>query len=228
LFAAVARSVLAPLARMVYRPVVEGRENVPKRGAVIIASNHLSFIDSVVLPLVAPRPVVFLAKAEYFTGTGVKGWFTRGFFQAINAVPVERGTHRAAQASLDAALTALTEGNAFGIYPEGKRSLDGRLYRGRPGVAWLALTSGAPVVPVALAGTDQVQPVGTRLPRIRRVTVRFGEPLDFTDRAAAVQDKRIPAAVARRAVTEEIMAAIHALSGQELAGVFNEGAAPEA
>ena len=224
MFAVVARSVLAPLARLVYRPVVEGREHVPKRGAVIIASNHLSFIDSMVLPLVAPRPVVFLAKAEYFTGTGVKGWFTRGFFQAINAVPVERGTHRAAQASLDAALKALNEGNAFGIYPEGKRSLDGRLYRGRTGVAWLALTSGAPVVPVALAGTERIQPVGTRLPRIRRVTVRFGEPLDFSDRAAAVQNRTAAAAPVRRAVTDEIMAAIHGLSGQELAGVYNEGA----
>ena len=219
MFAVIARSVLAPLARVVYRPVVEGRENVPKRGAVIIASNHLSFIDSVVLPLVAPRPVVFLAKAEYFTGSGIKGWFIRGFFNAINAIPVERGTHRAAQDSLDAGLKALKDGNAFGIYPEGKRSLDGRLYRGRTGVAWLALNSGAPVVPVALAGTEQIQPVGSRIPRIRRVTVRFGAPMDFSDRAALT-----PVGPVRRAVTDEIMAAIHELSGQELAAVYNEGA----
>ena len=223
MFALIARSVLAPLARVVYRPVVEGRENVPKRGAVILASNHLSFIDSVVIPLVAPRPVVFLAKAEYFTGTGLKGRLSRGFFTAIDAVPVERGTHRAAQASLDAALEALNNGNAFGIYPEGKRSLDGRLYRGRTGVAWLALTSGAQVVPVALAGTEDIQPVGSRIPRVRRVTVRFGEPLDFSDRARAVSEGGTPAGPVRRAVTDEIMAAIAALSEQECAGAYNEG-----
>ncbi|MEZ0091441.1 lysophospholipid acyltransferase family protein [Streptacidiphilus sp. EB129] len=217
MFAAVARSVLAPLARTVYRPVVEGRENVPRRGPVIIASNHLSFIDSVVIPLVAPRPVVFLAKAEYFTGTGLKGWLSRAWFTAIDAVPVERGTHRAAQASLDAALGVLAGGGAFGIYPEGTRSLDGRLYRGRTGVAWLALTSGAPVVPVALAGTEKIQPVGSRLPRIRRVTVRFGAPLDFGDRA----DVR-PAGPVRRAVTDEIMDAIHALSDQPRTAAYNE------
>jgi 1-acyl-sn-glycerol-3-phosphate acyltransferase len=222
-FALIARSVLAPLMRLVYRPVVEGRENVPKRGAVILASNHLSFIDSVVIPLVAPRPVVFLAKAEYFTGTGFKGWLSRSFFTAIDAVPVERGTHRAAQASLDAALEALNEGNAFGIYPEGKRSLDGRLYRGKPGVAWLALTSGALVVPVALAGTEKVQPVGKRLPRIRRITVKFGEPMDFGDRAVAVRERAMAVGPARRAVTEEIMDAIQKLSQQELANVYNEG-----
>ena len=223
MFALIARSVLAPLMRLVYRPVVEGRENVPKRGAVILASNHLSFIDSVVIPLVAPRPVVFLAKAEYFTGTGFKGWLSRSFFTAIDAVPVERGTHRAAQASLDAALEALNEGNAFGIYPEGKRSLDGRLYRGKPGVAWLALTSGALVVPVALAGTEKVQPVGKRLPRIRRITVKFGEPMDFGDRAVAVRERAMAVGPARRAVTEEIMEAIQKLSQQELANVYNEG-----
>ena len=223
MFALIARSVLAPLMRLVYRPVVEGRENVPKRGAVILASNHLSFIDSVVIPLVAPRPVVFLAKAEYFTGTGFKGWLSRSFFTAIDAVPVERGTHRAAQASLDAALEALNNGNAFGIYPEGKRSLDGRLYRGRTGVAWLALTSGAQVVPVALAGTQDIQPVGSRIPRVRRVTVRFGEPLDFSDRARAVSEGRTAAGPVRRAVTDEIMAAIAELSGQESAGAYNEG-----
>ena len=223
MFALVARSVLAPLARVVYRPVVEGRENVPRRGAVILASNHLSFIDSMVIPLVAPRPVVFLAKAEYFTGTGFKGWLSRGFFTAIDAVPVERGTHRAAQASLDAALEALNAGKAFGIYPEGKRSLDGRLYRGRTGVAWLALTSGAPVVPVALAGTENIQPVGRRIPRIRRVTVRFGEPMDFSERAAAVRDGRAAVGPVRRAVTDEIMDAVQALSQQERAAVYNEG-----
>ncbi|MBC3843662.1 1-acyl-sn-glycerol-3-phosphate acyltransferase [Streptacidiphilus sp. 4-A2] len=224
MIAHIARGVLAPLVRVVYRPVIEGRKNVPKRGAVILASNHLSFIDSVVIPLVAPRPVVFLAKAEYFTGTGLKGRLSRILFTAIDAVPVERGTHRAAQASLDAALEALNGGKAFGIYPEGKRSLDGRLYRGRTGVAWLALTSGAKVVPVALEGTQDIQPVGRRIPRIRRVTVRFGEPLDFSERAEAVREGRTPAGPVRRAVTDEIMEAIQALSQQESADGYNEGA----
>lgn len=209
---------MVPLARLIYRPVVEGRDNVPKQGPVILASNHLSFIDSVVIPLVAPRPVAFLAKAEYWTGTGLTGRITRSFFTAINAVPVERGTHRAAQASLDASLATLNEGMAFGIYPEGKRSLDGRLYRGRTGVAWLALTSGAVVVPVALAGTENIQPVGKRLPRIRRVTIRFGEPMDFGDRAGIR-----PYGPVRREVTDEIMDAIHALSQQQRAPIYNEG-----
>ena len=218
MFALIARSVLAPLMRLVYRPVVEGRENVPKRGAVILASNHLSFIDSVVIPLVAPRPVVFLAKAEYFTGTGFKGWLSRSFFTAIDAVPVERGTHRAAQASLDAALEALNNGNAFGIYPEGKRSLDGRLYRGKPGVAWLALTSGALVVPVALAGTEKVQPTGKMVPKVHPVTVTFGPPLDFSRYAGALWDAVRDTDhehTVLRAVTDEIMHTLISMTGRE-------------
>ena len=213
----VTRFVLVPLARAIYRPRVIGRANVPKRGAVILASNHLSFIDSVVIPLTAPRRVVFLAKAEYFTGTGIRGGLSRAWFNALGMIPVERGDTRAAQDSLDAALEVLREGEAFGIYPEGTRSRDGRLYRGRTGVAWLALTAGVPVVPVALEGTQRLQPVGSRLPRPVRVTVRFGEPMYFADRYAGVPQGR-----ARREVTDEIMAAIHALSGQELAGTYNE------
>ena len=217
MFALVLRLILIPLTRVIYRPVIEGRNNVPRRGPVILASNHLSFIDSMVIPLVAPRPVAFLAKSEYWSGTGLKGRIMRSFFTAISAVPVERGTHRSAQASLDASLAVLNEGMAFGIYPEGTRSLDGRLYRGRTGVAWLALTSGAPVVPVALAGTQDIQPVGKRLPRVRRVTVRFGEPLDFSDRR-----EMKPVGPVRRGVTDEIMDAIHKLSGQTRVATYNE------
>ena len=213
----VTRFVLVPLAHAIYRPRVEGRHNVPKRGGVILASNHLSFIDSVVIPLTAPRKVVFLAKAEYFTGKGLRGALSRAWFTALGMIPVERGDHRAAQYSLDAALEVLRQGEAFGIYPEGTRSRDGRLYRGRTGVAWLALTAGVPVVPVALEGTQRLQPVGSKLPRPVRVTVRFGEPLHFADRYAGVPQGRD-----RREVTDEIMAAIHALSGQELAGTYNE------
>ncbi|MEU3456425.1 lysophospholipid acyltransferase family protein [Micromonospora sp. NPDC006766] len=207
--------MIAPLARLVYRPVVEGRENVPERGPVILAANHLSFLDSVVIPLLAPRPVAFLAKAEYFRRPGFRGWLIRTCLTGVDAVPVPRGGHRAAQESLEVALGVLAAGRAFGIHPEGSRSRDGRLYRGRTGVAWLALASGAPVVPVAVAGTDRIQPVGARLPRIGRITVRFGTPLHFTPPSGSVGQ-------ARRAVTDEIMAAIQELSGQELAESYNE------
>jgi 1-acyl-sn-glycerol-3-phosphate acyltransferase len=215
------RTVLAPLARLIYRPVIEGRENIPRTGPLLLASNHLSFIDSFVIPLVAPRRVVFLAKSEYFTGHGLRGVWMRWLFTALGAVPVQRGgTLGAAQEGLDSALEILKEGLAFAIYPEGTRSRDGRLYRGRTGVAWLALTAGCPVVPVALLGTQDIQPVGSRVPRIRKVTVRFGKPLDFSHLRGA---KPGPA---RRVATDAVMAAIHELSGQELALRYNEPPAP--
>jgi 1-acyl-sn-glycerol-3-phosphate acyltransferase len=191
---------------------VEGREHLPGEGAVILASNHLSFIDSVVIRLAAPRRVMFLTKDEYFIKPGLRGRIMRWFFTAVGSVPVSRGSHRAAQAALDTAREVLAGGNVFGIYPEGTRSLDGKLYRGRTGVAWLALTTGAPVVPVALDGTERLQPVGKRLPRPHRVTVRFGAPLTFTG------DPKSPRA--RRAVTDEVMLAIGELSGQERADRF--------
>jgi 1-acyl-sn-glycerol-3-phosphate acyltransferase len=216
-FYPVTRLAVAPLARAVYRPVVEGRANVPRHGAVILASNHLSFIDSAVIPLVAPRPVAFLAKAEYFAGSGVKGSLTRAFFTSIHAIPVERGTHASAQASLDAALEALQAGEAFGIYPEGTRSRDGRLYRGRTGVAWLALRAQVPVVPVALQGTHDIQPIGSRRLRLAKVRVQFGRPLDFSDRIGTMSEGQL-----RREVTDEIMDAIHTLSGQERADRYNQ------
>jgi 1-acyl-sn-glycerol-3-phosphate acyltransferase len=203
-------AVLRLLFRVLFRPVVEGLDNLPPSGPVIIAANHLSFFDSVVIPLVVRRPVSFLAKAEYFTGTGIKGRLTRAFFVAIDAVPVDRGGHRAAQAALESAAGVLAAGRVFGIYPEGTRSRDGRLYRGRTGVAWLALTSGAPVVPVAVAGTDRIQPIGARLPRIRRVRVRFGRPLHIAAPPGPHAAGRL-----RREVTDEIMAAIGDLSDQE-------------
>jgi 1-acyl-sn-glycerol-3-phosphate acyltransferase len=209
------RMVVSPVAKVVFRPTIEGADNVPRKGPVIVASNHLSFVDSVVIPITAPRPVSFLAKASYFQGSGVSGAFSRWWYTSMGSIPVERGTHRAAQESLEAALQVLREGGAFGIYPEGTRSRDGRLYRGRTGVAWLALTSGAPVVPVALRGTQDIQPVGASYPRIRHVTVRFGAPMAFTD-------DHTPMARQRRVITDKIMGAIHDLSGQELAGEYNE------
>jgi 1-acyl-sn-glycerol-3-phosphate acyltransferase len=162
---------------------------------------------------VAPRKVHYLAKAEYFTGSGIVGWFSRTLFNAVGALPVERETHRAAQEALDTALAVLHDGEGFGIYPEGTRSRDGRLARGKTGVAWLALTADCPVVPVAVAGTDKVQPIGARWPRLHRVSVTFGEPLTFPEFAGQA-GKGKP----RREVTDRIMNAIHELSGQEKVG----------
>ncbi len=214
---ALGRFVVAPLARIVYRPHVEGRAHVPKTGPVIFASNHLSFIDSIAIPVAAPRPVHFLAKSSYFDGSGLGGWASRQFFTAIGAVPVQRGVGQAALDALEQQRALLEDGSAVALYPEGTRSLDGRLYKGRTGVAFLALQTGAPVVPVGLIGTDDVMPVGAKMPSLKhRVTVRFGAPLDLSHHGSADSGR------ARRLATDEIMAAIHALSGQELANAYNE------
>ena len=220
MFYVLARFVIRPLFWALFRPHITGREHVPLTGPVILASNHLSFIDSIAIPTVAPRKVAYLAKAEYFTGTGLAGWFSRTLFTALGTLPVERETHRAAQAALDTALAVLKDGGAFGIYPEGTRSRDGRLARGKTGVAWLALTADCPVVPVAVAGTDKVQPVGARWPRPHRISVTFGEPLTFPDQTGMAGNGR-----ARRVVTDRIMQAIAELSGQEKSGWGGESRA---
>ena len=212
----VGHSAVAPLSKLLWRPTVTGRENVPRTGGVLLASNHLSFIDSFAIPIVAPRPVVFLAKSDYFTGTGIGGAVRRSFFESIGSIPVDRHSSRAAQESLDAALGVLRDGRAFGIYPEGTRSRDGRLYKGRTGVAWLALTADVPIVPVGLVGTDHVMPIGSNLPRLAKVTVRFGEPLS----PAPYRD--MPAGKARRLLTDAVMDAIAGLTGQERADTHNE------
>jgi len=211
------RGLLVSLTRLIYRPRIEGRENIPRTGKVILASNHLSFIDSLVIPMFSPRPVYFLAKSSYFEGKGVRGWISRQFFTAIGATPVERGAGQAALDALDQQRRILASGRAIALYPEGTRSLDGRLYKGRTGVAFLALEEGAQVVPVGLIGTNDAMPVGAKMPkRHPRVTIRYGEPIDLTHLGTANSGK------ARRLATDEIMAAIHALSGQELANVYNE------
>ncbi len=212
----VSRLTLGPLARALFRAKIVGRKNVPPTGPVILASNHLSFIDSVVITLFAPRPVSFLAKDSYFTGTGIKGFLSRTFFRGIGAIPVTRGVGQAAQDALDAGLGLLQEGEAFAIYPEGTRSRDGRLYRGKTGVAWLALNAGVPVVPVALSGTDKVQPIGSKGIRPAKVTIQFGEPLDLSRHGKADSGR------ARRHATDEVMDAIAAMSGQERAQGYNE------
>lgn len=211
--------VVTPLATAIWRPEVVGADHVPASGPVILASNHRSFIDSVVIPLTSPRQVAFLAKAEYFTGTGVKGWISREWFEGVGSIPVDRDDTRAAQKSLDAALAHLRKGGAFGIYPEGTRSRDGRLYRGRTGVAWLALQAQCPVVPVGLQGTQDIQPVGARFPRRAKVRVEFGEPIHVAGRFDGVPQGR-----ARRELTDEVMARILAMSGQEWAGEYNQRA----
>ncbi|WP_243728647.1 lysophospholipid acyltransferase family protein [Microbacterium sp. BK668] len=217
---ALGRFIIAPLGRLIYRPHVEGRANVPKHGPVIFASNHLSFIDSIAIPVAAPRPVHFLAKSSYFDGAGISGWMSREFFTAIGAVPVQRGAGQAALDALDQQRRLLEEGKAVALYPEGTRSLDGRLYKGRTGVAFLALQTGAPVVPVGLVGTDRVMPVGAKRPSLsERITVRFGAPIDVSHHGTAESGR------ARRLATDEIMSAIHALSGQELANAYNEAPA---
>lgn len=210
------RAVLMPIVRLLYRPRIVGRANVPKSGRIILASNHLSFIDSIAIPVVAPRRVQFLAKSSYFDGPGLRGWISRTFFTSIGAVAVERGAGAAAQEALDAGRRILETESAFAIYPEGTRSIDGRLYRGRTGVAWLALSTGAPVVPVGLIGTDELMPVGSSVPKLKRVTVVFGEPLSLDHHGPATSGK------ARRAATDDIMSAIHALTGQERADAYNE------
>jgi 1-acyl-sn-glycerol-3-phosphate acyltransferase len=212
----VGRTVMTPLAKLIYRPRVVGKRNVPRHGKVILASNHLSFIDSVLIPMTAPRRVQFLAKSSYFEGTGLRGRVSRAFFTAIGAVGVKRGAGAAAQEALEQSRRIIDTGAAFALYPEGTRSLDGRLYKGRTGVGWLALTTGAVVVPVGLIGTDEMQPVGASFPRLRRVTVTFGEPVDVSQFGPAESGR------ARRQATDAIMAAIHGLTGQELAGVYNE------
>jgi 1-acyl-sn-glycerol-3-phosphate acyltransferase len=207
--------VVRPLLRIVFRPVVAGLENVPAEGPIIIASNHLSFVDSVLIPLVVPRRVTFLAKAEYFEGNGLAS-VLGAFLSAMGHIPVPRTEQRAAVAALDIALKTLDEGNAFAIYPEGTRSEDGRLYRGHTGVGWLALNAQANIVPVAVRDTQRIMPVGARLPRIVRPGVTFGKPIDYKPFAD------MPPARGRRALVDEIMQEIQKLSGQEFSGTYNE------
>lgn len=210
-------AVVPPLVRLIWRPDVEGVENIPLTGPVLLASNHLAFMDSVVIPVVSPRKVVFLAKSEYFTGTGLKGRLTKAWFEGTGMVPVDRDDTKSAIGSLGIALDVLGRDEAFGLYPEGTRSRDGRLYRGRTGVAQLALVSGAPIVPVGLVGTEKLQPAGSKLPRRVKVTVRFGEPI----RVAGEYDGVAPGR-ARREITDRVMTEIQRLSGQEEAGHYNE------
>ena len=207
--------VLGPILRLLFRPQVEGRDNVPSDGPAIIASNHLSFCDSIFMPLMVRRKITFVAKAEYFTGKGIKGFLIKSFFVGTGTIPVDRSGGHAAQAAMDTGLRILRSGQLFGIYPEGTRSPDGRLYRGKTGVARLALESGAPVVPVAMLNSDIVQPPGRIRPKIMRVKIRFGEPMDFSRYAGQAGDRFV-----ERAVTDEIMYELMELSGREYVDMY--------
>ncbi|MBP6043264.1 MAG: 1-acyl-sn-glycerol-3-phosphate acyltransferase [Rhodoluna sp.] len=207
--------ILGPLLRLIFRPWVRGMEHIPASGAAILASNHLSFSDSIFLPLQSRRPVVFLAKSEYFTGKGVKGALTRWFFKSTGQLPIDRSGGKASEASLNTGLSVLSQGLVLGIYPEGTRSPDGKLYRGRTGIARMALESKVPVIPVAMIDTEKVQPIGKRFPRIRRVGIVVGQPLDFS-RFDGMEGDRI----VLRAVTDEIMYELAKLSGQEYVDAY--------
>ena len=207
--------VLGPLLKLLFRPWIRGMENIPSSGAAILASNHLSFSDSIFLPLQTRRPVVFLAKSEYFTGTGVKGALVRWFFKATGQLPIDRSGGKASEASLNTGLSVLEQGLLLGIYPEGTRSPDGRLYRGRTGIARMVLEAKVPVIPVAMIDTEKVQQIGQRFPKIRRVGISVGKPLDFS-RFDGMEGDRI----VLRAVTDEIMYELRKLSGQEYVDVY--------
>jgi 1-acyl-sn-glycerol-3-phosphate acyltransferase len=219
--------VLGPVVTRIFRPVVEGTENVPEDGAAILASNHLSFADWLFMPLALDRRVTFVAKSDYFTGGGVKGWAQKRFFAGTGQVPIDRTGGRASESALRAGLKVLGRGELFGIYPEGTRSHDGRLYKGRTGVARLALLARVPVIPSAVIGTDVIAPPGRIVRRIVSPTVRFGAPLDFSRYQGMSEDRFI-----LRSITDEIMYAIMELSGQEYVDMYapaaKEAAAREA
>ncbi|MDQ1704134.1 MAG: 1-acyl-sn-glycerol-3-phosphate acyltransferase [Frankiaceae bacterium] len=207
--------VLGPILKVLFRPWVEGVENLPKDGAAILASNHLSFSDSIFLPLSVPRRITFLAKSDYFTGRGLKGRLTAGFMKGAGQVPIDRSGGRASEAALRKALEILGDGDMLGIYPEGTRSPDGRLYRGKTGIARMALEAGVPVIPVAMINTFDVQPPGQVIPKIQRIGIRIGEPLDFSRYEGMEGDRFV-----LRSITDEIMYELMQLSGQEYVDTY--------
>jgi 1-acyl-sn-glycerol-3-phosphate acyltransferase len=209
------RVLAGPFLRTLWRPEITGSEHIPASGGAILASNHLSIVDSIFLPLMVDRPVTFAAKSEYFTGTRPIDRITGAYMRATKQLSVDRAEARAGLDMLEAALDLLRRGALFGIYPEGTRSPDGRLYRGRPGIGWLALNSGLPVIPVAMSGTDRVLPPGRKVPRVAKIGIRVGEPLTFEDARALPSASR-----QRRAITDEVMKAIQGLSGQEYVAMY--------
>ncbi|WP_425474827.1 lysophospholipid acyltransferase family protein [Nocardioides cheoyonin] len=215
--------VIGPWLKLVFRPRIRGLENVPEEGPAILASNHLSYADWLFMPLYVPRMVRFVAKAEYFTGRGPKGWLQRTFFRGTGNVPIDRSGASAAEGAIISAKRVLESGELFGIYPEGTRSHDGKLYRGRTGIARIALATGAPVIPIAVLETDRIAPPGKKFGRLTRPVVIFGKPLDFSRYEGMENDRFI-----LRAVTDEIMYEILKLSGQEYVDVYASEAKKQA
>lgn len=207
--------VLGPLISTVFRPTIEGAHHVPAEGPVIVVCNHLSFVDSIFLPLAVPRRMSYLAKSDYFTGTGLRGAIVRWFFTSAGQLPIDRAGGKASEASLNTGLQVLSEGRVLGLYPEGTRSPDGRLYRGRTGVARMVLEAHVPVIPAAVIGTDKVMALGQKLPKVAKVSVRIGEPLDFSRFEGMEGDRFV-----LRSITDEIMYRINQLSGQEYVDVY--------
>jgi 1-acyl-sn-glycerol-3-phosphate acyltransferase len=206
--------LVGPLLRLFCRATITGSENIPESGGALLASNHLAVADSIFLPLMVDRRIHFMAKREYFTQPGFVGWCKRQFFTALGQVPVERGSS-AARAALDTGNRMLGEGKLFGIYPEGTRSPDGRLFKGKTGVARMALESEVPVIPVAMFGTNRVSPVGSRMWRPHKVRIKIGEPLDFSRYFGMANDRFI-----QRSMTDEIMYSLMELSGAEYVDVY--------
>lgn len=205
---------LGPILKLVYRPWIQGQENIPETGSAILASNHLAVIDSVFLPLMIQRQVVFMGKADYFNGKGIKGKIIAKFMRAVGTIPVDRSGGKA-DAAINTGLARLQEGELFGIYPEGTRSPDGRIYRGKVGVALLALKSGAPVIPVAMINTGVAQPIGKKIPKPVSIGVKIGKPLDFSKYKGLENDRFV-----LRAIADEIIEEIRKLSGQEYVDLY--------
>ena len=207
--------LLGPLMRLLARPTIEGLEHIPARGGAILAGNHLAVADSFLVPLLVGRRITYLAKREYFIQPGFIGWIKKVFFTGVGQVPVDRAVGSEAQAALDTAIRLLREGKLLGIYPEGTRSPDGRLYKGKTGVARMALEAGVPVIPVAAIGTNKLNPIGSRMWRPHHVHIRIGEPLDFSRYAGMAGDRFI-----ERSMTDEIMYTLMELSGQTYVDVY--------
>ena len=207
--------VIGPIVKAIFRPWIVGPRNIPAEGAAILASNHLSFIDSDFLPLMIDRRMSFLAKSDYFTGRGIKGFISRAFFNGTGMLPIDRSGGKASEASLNTGLRVLAQGEVLGIYPEGTRSPDGKRYRGRTGVARMSREGHVPVVPVAMIDTEKVMPIGTKMPKVRRIGIVFGEPLDFSRFEGMESDRFI-----LRSVTDEIMYELNRISGQEYVDVY--------
>jgi 1-acyl-sn-glycerol-3-phosphate acyltransferase len=210
----VSRVIAGPFLHLLWRPEITGADNIPASGGAILASNHLSFVDSIFLPLMVPRGVTFVAKAEYFNGTKPMQRVAAAYLRATKQLSVDRSVAGSAMEMLQAALRLLDEGRLFGIYPEGTRSPDGRLYRGRSGVGYLALKSGLPVIPVAMSGTDHVLAPGHVLPSLAKIRISVGKPLIFEP----VKDE--PVSAQRREVADQVMRSIQALSGQEYVPMY--------